>query len=141
MLLVYTGQRRNAKTVLKHRADATSKCMNVLRDMRELADLMRHRLLEADFDGFAELLNHGWQLKGSIGLSIADQRIDASYEKSRQAGAQGGKLLGAGGGGFMLLMAPPECHQAIRDALDHPQEIEVHVDRLGSQIIFFNEHH
>jgi D-glycero-alpha-D-manno-heptose-7-phosphate kinase len=91
---------------------------------------------KGDLDEFSKLLHEGWELKRSLGFGISDDRIDGWYREARAAGAQGGKLLGAGGGGFVFLLAPPERHEAIREALGRPREIEFGVDRMGSRIIF-----
>jgi len=85
-----------------------------------------------------EGLHEGRELKRSLGFGISDDGIDAWYSQARRVGTQGGKLLGAGGGGFVLLLAPPERHEAIRAALGHPRELEFEVDRLGSRIIFIS---
>ena len=84
-------------------------------------------------------MHQGWELKRSLGFGITDTQIDRWYEDARSAGAQGGKLLGAGGGGFLFLLAPPERHEAIREALGRPREIPFAIDRFGSRIIFISE--
>jgi D-glycero-alpha-D-manno-heptose-7-phosphate kinase len=61
------------------------------------------------------------------------------YQAARRAGAQGGKLLGAGGGGFLLVMAPPDRHEAIREALGRPRELKFEIDRRGSRVIFISD--
>ena len=75
----------------------------------------------------------------SLGFGICDDKVDAWYDAARKAGAQAGKLLGAGGGGFLLLMAPQERHELIREALGRPREIEFSIDRLGSRLIFISD--
>ena len=81
--------------------------------MRDLADEMRRAVAGVgDLDHFAALLHEGWELKRSLGFGISFERIDEWYEAARRNGAQGGKLLGAGGGGFLLVMAPPWRHRA-----------------------------
>jgi D-glycero-alpha-D-manno-heptose-7-phosphate kinase len=108
--------------------------------MRDLAEEMRSVISgSGNMDDFAALLHEGWLLKKSLGFGITNQRIDDWYSAALKAGAQGGKLLGAGGGGFLMLMAPPENHQAIRDALGNPREIPFEVDRRGSRIIFISD--
>ena len=90
-------------------------------------------------DEFAQLLHQGWLLKKSLGFGISNSAIDDWYQAAMAAGAQGGKLLGAGGGGFLLLVAPPERHQAIRDALGNPRELPFEIDCRGSRIIFISD--
>jgi len=141
-LLLYTAQQRSADDILLRQSAGTQHhdTFSVLREMRDLADEMRCVISgNGDIDQFAELLHMGWKLKKSLGFGISNQRIDDWYSAARKAGAQGGKLLGAGGGGFLLLIAPQEKHQAIRDALGNPREIPFEVDRRGSRIIFISD--
>lgn len=138
-LLLYTNNTRSADGILRKQSSATNDHRATLRAMRDLATQMRSEISgEGDLDAFAALLDEGWQLKRSIGCGISDDGIDRWYEAGRRAGAQGGKLLGAGGGGFLLLMAPPERHEAIREALGRPKEIPFALDRTGSRIIFIS---
>lgn len=140
-LILYTEKQRDADGILRRQSEGTSDQMRVLREMRDLASEMRGVLAgRANIDEFARLLHVGWQMKRSLGFGISDDRVDQAYTSAREAGAQGGKLLGAGGGGFILLIAPPERHGAIRDALGNPRELPFAVDRLGSRIIFISEH-
>jgi D-glycero-alpha-D-manno-heptose-7-phosphate kinase len=142
VLLMYTAQQRSANTILQQQSAGTANKMNVLREMRDLADAMRRVMAgRGDLDRFAKLLDEGWELKRSLGFGISEPFIDKWYSAAKRAGAQGGKLLGAGGGGFLLLMAPSERHEAIREALGRPREIDFNVDRLGSRIIFISERH
>jgi D-glycero-alpha-D-manno-heptose-7-phosphate kinase len=137
ILLFYTEQKRSADDILKRQSQETSDKMATLRAMRDLADSMRHTLSgRGDLPAFAGLLHQGWLLKRSLGCGITDPKVDAWYLAGQNAGALGGKLLGAGGGGFLLLMAPPDCHDRIRESLGRPREIEFKIDRLGSRIIF-----
>ncbi len=140
-LILYTEKQRDADGILRRQSEGTSDQMRVLREMRDLASEMRGVLAgRANIDEFARLLHVGWQMKRSLGFGISDDRVDQAYTSAREAGAQGGKLLGAGGGGFILLIAPPERHGAIRNALGNPRELPFAVDRLGSRIIFISEH-
>ncbi|MCC6578874.1 MAG: GHMP kinase [Phycisphaeraceae bacterium] len=141
-LLLYTNQRRDADTILQKQSDGTKDRMNVLREMRDLADAMRQTLAgDGDIDEFASLLHEGWLLKRSLGFGISNDMVDQWYDAARRAGAQGGKLLGAGGGGFVLLLAPPERHEAIREAMGCPRQLPIAVDQLGSRIIFISQRH
>ncbi len=138
-LLVYTDRTRTADEILSKQSESIEERRSVLRRMRDLADDMRRAIATAgDLDLFAELLHAGWELKRSMGLGISDPAIDECYETARSAGAQGGKLLGAGGGGFILLLAPKERHASIRDALGNPTEINFKIDRHGSRPVFIS---
>lgn len=137
ILLVYTGQTRDADQILERQSDETAKRLTVLRSMRDLADAMRHTLAgEGNVDEFAALLHEGWELKRSLGCGITNQHVDDWYAAARRAGAVGGKLLGAGGGGFLLLVAPSWRHRAIREALGRPRELPFRIARHGSRNIF-----
>jgi len=136
-LLLYTGQTRDADEILQKQTDGTSERMAVLVRMRDLADEMRRALAgDGDLDGFAAMLHEGWELKRSLGFGISNDRVDQWYEAARRNGATGGKLLGAGGGGFLLLVAPAWRHRAIREALGRPQELPFRVSRHGSRNVF-----
>jgi D-glycero-alpha-D-manno-heptose-7-phosphate kinase len=141
-LLLYTQQQRDADKILVQQSAETQKQdkFSLLKAMRDLAGEMRKTISgEGDLDAFAGLLHEGWRLKRSLGFGISNAGIDEWYKAARKAGAQGGKLLGAGGGGFLLLVAPPEKHDAIREALGHPQELDFKVDRRGSRVIFISD--
>jgi D-glycero-alpha-D-manno-heptose-7-phosphate kinase len=142
VLLLYTGQTRDANGILKRQCKATNgdRCTGALRAMRDLADEMRHALAgEGDLDDFAELLHRGWELKRSIGCGISNEKVDAWYAAARRAGALGGKLLGAGGGGFLLLVAPASQHRAIREALGQPRNVPFRIAHHGCRNIFIHE--
>lgn len=141
ILLMYTAQQRNADDILERQSSGTKDRFPILREMRDLADEMRHTLTgKVDFNEFANLLHTGWELKRSLGFGISMKMVDDWYQAARQAGASGGKLLGAGGGGFLMLFAPPERHEAIREALGRPRELRFGIDRLPARIIFISDH-
>jgi D-glycero-alpha-D-manno-heptose-7-phosphate kinase len=138
-LVVYTEQTRDANEILERQSGATADRMEELRQMRDLAGEMRLALAGAgDLDRFARLLHEGWELKRSLGFGISNERVNEWYEAARKAGATGGKLLGAGGGGFLLLMAPPWRHRAIREALGRPRELPFRIAAHGSRNIFIH---
>jgi len=140
-LMLYTAQQRDADSILSKQSAGTADRMTVLREMRDQALEIRSALSgTGNVDEFARVLDHGWALKRSLGFGISSGFVDDWYRKARDAGAEGGKLLGAGGGGFLFLQAPPDSHEAIREALGRPREIEFAFDRRGSRIIFISEH-
>jgi D-glycero-alpha-D-manno-heptose-7-phosphate kinase len=139
-LLLYTGTTRSADEILQKQSTGTADKMTVLRAMRDLADEMRKSIAGAgDLDAFADLLHQGWELKRSLGFGISGQQVDEWYEAARRNGATGGKLLGAGGGGFLLVLAPPWRHRAIREALGRPKELPFKISRHGSRNIFIQQ--
>jgi len=142
VLLFYTQQQRDANKILAKQSGDTSKknTFDTLRSMKQLADQMREELTgNADLDRFAALLNEGWELKRSVTSGISNPLIDDWYSAAMKAGAQGGKLLGAGGGGFLMVMAHKEKHEAIREALGRPRELPFEIDRRGSRVIFISD--
>ena len=138
-LLLYTNHTRNADSILEKQSEGTHSKRSVLSEMRDLAKAMRDGLTEGGLEEFARLLHTGWELKRSLGFGISGAHVDEWYQAAQKAGAHGGKLLGAGGGGFLFLLAPPEKHAPIREALDFPQELDFTLDRGGSRIIFISE--
>jgi len=144
LLLFYTGETRSANTILEQQNEATASKLDVLRRMRDIAGEMRDILTRpgtVDVNEFAEALHEGWELKRSVVASISTGAVDDWYRAARRAGARGGKLLGAGGGGFLLLMAEPERHEAIREALGRPKELPVIFDARGARVAFIGNRH
>jgi D-glycero-alpha-D-manno-heptose-7-phosphate kinase len=136
-LLLFTGQTRSADAILEQQSNETTARRSILLQMRDLADEMRKTLAgEGDLDHFAALLHTAWELKRSLGCGISFRQVEEWYEAARRNGATGGKLLGAGGGGFLLVMAPPWRHRAIREALGRPRELPFRLARHGSRNIF-----
>jgi len=135
-LLCYTGQQRDAAEILNKQALVTADLMPVLRAMRAQVPLMRHMVEHSDISGFSLELHRGWELKRSLGCGITNDNIDQWYETALRAGAWGGKICGAGGGGFMLLIAPPEKHGAILEALNRPRTVPVRFSTEGARVVF-----
>jgi len=89
-----------------------------------------------DLKDFGKLLDETWQLKRSLSSKVSNPVIDEIYERAKKIGAIGGKLLGAGGGGFMLFFAPPELHQKIKEEIKG-LFVPFKFENQGSQIIFY----
>lgn len=139
LLLLYTGVTRSATDVLEEQSRNTEQngaTMEGLLRMRNLADQLRDCLCSGKLDGFGETLHAGWMLKKGLATGISNPEIDAWYDKARCCGAIGGKLLGAGGGGFLLLYAHPDCHAGIGRALPELRPVEFRFEPQGSKIIF-----
>lgn len=140
ILMLYTGRTRSANAIL---SEQSSKCANssntqeimhkMVRQTVDFAEAMQH----ADCDGVGEILHEAWRLKRSLTGKISDETIDNWYETGRKAGALGGKILGAGAGGFLMFYAPQERHQAIIHALPELRPIPVAFEPIGSKIIFY----
>jgi len=135
-LLFYTGINRKAGTVLKEQKNNIKDRMPVLREIKEMAHQAKRELEAGNSDTFGALLHHSWQLKKSMAGPISNGAIDEMYAAARRAGARGGKITGAGGGGFLLLYAPYEKHGAIRQAMAGLQELPFRLETDGSKVIF-----
>lgn len=139
LMMFYTGGQRSANDILNEQSKKTDKSLETLNFMRDQANEMRSLLLNNKIGKeFGEMLHNGWLKKRSIVGSISNQKIDEAYEKSLKAGAVGGKLLGAGGGGFMLIYADEDRQQAVRDAIQLKQ-MYFHVSPYGSRVVYAGE--
>lgn len=135
-LLFFTGISRKADSVLTEQKSNIKDRMNVLREIRDMAYQAKSDLQAGQFDAFGSLLHRSWELKKRMAGQISNGRIDEMYDAARRAGAIGGKITGAGGGGFILLCAPHEKHQAIRQALNGLQELPFQLEPDGTKVIF-----
>lgn len=137
MMLVFTGFSRTASEIAADQIKRTPKLANELNAMLQIVDEGIDILKSDDLTEFGKLLHESWQLKRSLSKKISNQEIDGIYASARSAGAIGGKLLGAGGGGFLLLFADPEIQPKIRAKLDRLLYVPFRFENLGSQIIFY----
>lgn len=139
LLVFYTGITRPAAKVLqeKQRRIATESAKQaVLGRMVELARTLRAELQANHIAAFGEILHENWELKKQLARDVSSARIDAWYEAARRAGAVGGKILGAGSGGFLLFFAPASRHEAIRRALSTLRPVPMRFEPQGSRILF-----
>jgi len=136
ILLFWTGHQRDSSSVLSEQKANTRSKMDALLCMRgharELQDLTADG--HVDIDRFGRVLHESWLLKRSLASKITNPQIDRWYELAINAGALGGKLCGAGGGGFLLFVARPERHHAVRRALGGLKEVPVAPEVHGSQV-------
>ncbi len=138
LMLYFTGLSRTASEIAKAQIQATREKQHELKAMHEMVDEAQRLLVDrGDLDGFGALLHEGWRLKRSLTSHISTQRIDEIYEAARTAGATGGKLLGAGGGGFILFVVPPERQPDVREALKGLLHVPIKFETAGSQVIFY----
>lgn len=135
LVLLYSGIRRKAGPVLTRARARFQVNDKALRRMRELAEFARHELQLGMVDSFGELLHEGWELKKTLAGGISNGRIDRAYALARKNGALGGKVLGAGGGGFLLLFVPPQRRLKVVKALSGWREISFNFEPEGSKII------
>jgi D-glycero-alpha-D-manno-heptose-7-phosphate kinase len=136
-LLFWTGMQRDSAAVLTEQRQRINDTREILTAMRDDALQLRD-LFRAGFEleAFGALLDRNWRRKRQLASLISDERIDGWYELALEAGALGGKLLGAGGGGFLYLAAPPGKHDAIRAALNGLHEVPIAYEPRGSRVIY-----
>ncbi|MEM2956385.1 MAG: GHMP kinase [Candidatus Pacearchaeota archaeon] len=141
LLLFYLGGERTSSSILieqNNNIKNDKKYFNILLNMRDLADEAENDLLNNDLNKFGELLHKNWILKKQLSNRVTNSEIDRYYDKALKAGAKGGKLLGAGGTGFLLIYAEPNKQNLVRKALEDLREIELKFDSDGSKIIYYN---
>jgi len=136
LLLFYTGKTRSASKILSKQKQKVKSIFPILKKMKAQVPKLKSCLERFEFDKLGEYLDQGWQLKKSLLKDISNSEIDEMYEKAKKAGALGGKLCGAGGGGFLLLYVPREKQNNVRRALRDYREMPFMLDRCGSRIIF-----
>lgn len=136
LLLFYTGKTRPAATILDEQKKNINARKSVLREMKQLAYTARDELLAGNLDGIGYLLHESWQLKKQLASQISNDVIDEYYQAARQAGAIGGKITGAGGGGFLMLYCPHEQQNDVREALSNLQELPFRLEQDGTKVIF-----
>jgi len=136
LLLFYTDRTRKADPILKEQKEKIGDRLNELRMIRELAYEGKRIIEEGNFDIIGELLHKNWMIKRQFAGGITNLQIDNMYTKARNAGALGGKIAGAGGGGFLLLYCQREKQNAVREALSDYRELPFMLSRDGSKIIF-----
>lgn len=137
LLILDTGIRRRAAHIAARQIDKVEANTDRLKRMREMVDEGYDILTDGgDLARFGSLLDEAWSLKSSLDDLVSSDVIASIYEEGREAGALGGKLLGAGGGGFVLFFVPPHRRKAVRERLRHLEEIPVKVNAPGSHIIY-----
>lgn len=139
LLVVYTGVKRRAADIETMKIKGFQKNGATLRRMRTMVDTGRDILSSpASLEAFGRLLHESWLAKLSLERTVSNSEIDDLYRAGLGEGAWGGKLLGAGGGGFILFVAPPEVHGRIREQMEGKFFLECQINAPGSQVIFSN---
>jgi D-glycero-alpha-D-manno-heptose-7-phosphate kinase len=142
LLMLYTGLTRSADTILEEQRQNTqsdAERRKTLQQMTALARELRECLLRDQLDSFGDALHQAWLLKTQLASGITTDVIDDWYARARAHGAIGGKILGAGGGGFLLLYAPPDRHDEIRRNLPELSATSFQLEPQGSKIIYVEE--
>jgi len=137
LMLFYTGITRDARDVLTQQKAVTDEKRTVLRRCSEIARELRTVLTSGrNLNDFGQLLDDAWLAKRSITTSISNSVIDEYYDRGLRAGALGGKLLGAGGGGFLLFFCEPHLQSRVRAELSDLRELPFAFDLQGSKIVY-----
>ena len=139
LLFMYTGRHRSSTEILKKQSADISAHVGSYKKMASLAREMFTSLTENRWDETGKYLHENWLLKRSLSESISNEWIDSSYDSAMSAGALGGKLIGAGAGGFMLFFAPPDKHENIIKALPELKQEPFEFEALGSRIIYIGD--
>lgn len=143
LLLLYTGKQRNAHDVLKEQSERTRSGENdasLLKLKQLVGEGVNIVKGTSDLKEFGALLHEGFEIKRTLSNQVSDRWIDELYDRARLAGAIGGKLLGAGGGGFLLLFVEPDKRRSVREALQDLPEAVFAFEGGGSRIIFQSTH-
>ena len=137
LLLFFTGKTRRAGKVLEKQRSNTENRRPALRHLCKIAHQMRDILSAGnDLNQFGRLLHEAWETKKTLESSISNRSIDQVYERGIEAGALGGKLLGAGDGGFVLFFCEPQLQARLREALSDLTEVPFQMEPEGSKVIF-----
>jgi len=141
LMLFYLGGIRSAASILHEQYSNTyDQChFESLVHMAELAEKLRESLWQKRFDDFGDILHKAWILKRTLASGISNPRINLLYDRALKAGALGGKLLGAGGNGFMLIYSPPERQQHVCRELAELKAFPFKFDMEGSRVIYVGE--
>lgn len=140
LLLFYTGITRKADNILstqKANIDAQLSTLDLMKaQAAEIHDALKNGNETGNMNRVARILDTGWKHKRQLADKISTSEIDEMYERALDAGAMGGKIAGAGGGGFLLLYCPPDRQNAVRGALSHMKELPFALERDGTKVIF-----
>lgn len=138
LMLFFTGFSRFSSDIAKTQEKSVAEKIKELTEMKSLVDTAEKIIVsKTDLDEFGRLLDNTWQLKRTITHNISNDAIDGIYRKAKNAGALGGKLLGAGGGGFMLFYAKPDRQEKIREALSDFLYVPFAFENSGTKIMYY----
>lgn len=134
-LVFSTGATRSASTILQHQAKLANRNFPFLKQMRDLVPGATQAFQKGDWKKFGEFLEAEWTIKKNLSADVTNMRLEKMYKTAKQAGAWGGRVSGAGGGGFMILMVPAAKHAAVKRALKKYQCISMRLVEDGSQVL------
>lgn len=136
LLLFFTGVTRAANSILSEQKENIRSRESVLEEMKQIARMACDELGRENVDSIGDLLHQSWTLKKQLASKISNSDVDDLYELALKSGATGGKIAGAGGGGFLLLYCPPARQERLRQALHMLRELPFNLGQDGSKVIF-----
>lgn len=136
MMIFFTGRTRKADSILLEQKNNIANKNQILIHMADQARQASELVMAGKFEKLGHLLDEGWKLKKQLASKISDPEIDRIYNAAKKAGAIGGKISGAGGGGFLTLFVPTNKREGVRKAMNGLQEMPVGLSRDGSKVIF-----
>jgi D-glycero-alpha-D-manno-heptose-7-phosphate kinase len=142
LVLFYTGSQRSASAILEDQRKNTLAQKDIFGALSEMVDLvyeLKSALLAGRLEEMGRLLHHNWQLKKTLSGAISSPSIEEAYQTALKHGAIGGKLLGAGGGGFLMFFCPPDRQARLIDALHPLRHFDCKFDTEGSKLIYYGE--
>ena len=139
LLLFYTGFNTQSDNILTEQTGKTPDNLPTLDKMVELSDGLQKALISNDLTGFGNILHEGWLCKQRLATKISNPTIDDYYARARKAGAIGGKILGSGGGGFLLLYCEEKNQTKVRGALSDLRQATFNFETEGSKIIYVSD--
>ena len=141
LITFYTGKTRQASSILLEQgqsAESSADTQRLMLRMKDLAYHLRTQLNQGRIAALGEIMDEGWRLKREVHQGISSPEIDEFYDAAKKAGAVGGKLLGAGGGGFLTFFAPPATHAAIDEAVNL-RRVPIGFERSGSRVLLYHK--
>lgn len=141
LVMYFTGFTRFSSDVQKANEKSADEKVKQHLQMLELVDKAERILIDdtTDLDDFGHLLDHTWKLKKQTGSAVSTENIDALYDRGIEAGALGGKLLGAGGGGFLVFYVQPEYKAQLTEAMSDLLYIPFRFENSGTRVIYYEE--
>ncbi len=141
LMMFYIGNQRSASSILSEQKKNTSQedKFNALKQMVSLVPDLKSSLEAGNWSSFGELMHENWMLKQGLASGITNPMITELYDAARSAGAMGGKLLGAGGGGFMLFVCEPSKREALKAALSKVRPFDFKMEQEGSKLIYYGD--
>lgn len=139
LMLFYTGNGRDSRKIMSEQTENIAKKNMRLDELVKMTDEAYGNLINGNIDFWGCQLDRAWSIKKQFASGVSNGEIDEMYDKAKSAGALGGKILGAGGGGFMLLYVPDDKQNTVRAALNGYSEVDFDFEADGSRIIFIEE--